>query len=263
MTLLIDSHCHPHLLDLSAHEGGLDFVMQHAKTQDVRAMLCVAVSLQEMPEMIALANRYPQIFLSVGIHPNEDSETTLDHLCALAGSHPNIIAIGETGLDYYRITPEAIANQQARFRLHIQAAKITKKPLIIHMRDADEDTLRIMAEEDAAAIGGVMHCFTSTHETAKRAMAMGFYISISGIVTFKNATALQAVAKEIPDDFLLIETDAPYLAPVPYRGKQNLPGYVRETALFLAQLRGQNFEKLAETTTHNFRRLFNVTANIA
>jgi len=221
--------------------------------------LCVSVNLQTFPEVLAIAQRFPNIFASAGVHPDDRSgeEPDIDRLVGLA-DHPKVVAIGETGLDYYRVEGDT-EWQRERFRAHIRAARQIRKPLIIHTREAAEDTLRIMQEEAAAGVGGVMHCFTETADVARRAMEMNFMISFSGIVTFKNATALKDVARAVPLENMLIETDSPYLAPVPYRGKTNQPAYVRFVAEEIARLKGISLESVAKATTANFFRLFNVT----
>ena len=220
--------------------------------------LCVSVNLQTFPEVLAIAQRFPNIFASAGVHPDDRSgeEPDIDRLVGLA-DHPKVVAIGETGLDYYRVEGDT-EWQRERFRAHIRAARQSRKPLIIHTREAAEDTLRIMQEEAAAEVGGVMHCFTETADVARRAMEMNFMISFSGIVTFKNATALKDVARGVPLENMLIETDSPYLAPVPYRGKTNQPAYVRFVAEEIARLKGISLESVAKATTANFFRLFNV-----
>ena len=208
--------------------------------------------------MFALVEKYPQFFASVGVHPDnrEGLEASAEKLVQLA-EHPKVVAIGETGLDYYRLEGDQ-EWQRERFRTHIRAANDCSKPLIIHTREAAADTLKIMREEQADKVGGVMHCFTETREVAEAALEMGFYISISGIVTFKNASQIKEVAKYVPLDRLLVETDSPYLAPVPYRGKTNEPGLVRHVAEEIAKLRGIDFEEIAVATTQNFFRLFSL-----
>ncbi len=255
--MLVDSHCH---LDLIQGTNP-DTLVAAAHAQGVSHFLSVSVELDHFPTLLGIAQRIENVFASVGIHPNTSSEVAIDvqTLCALADD-PQIIAIGETGLDYFRSQGD-LTWQQQRFRTHIQAAKETGKPLIIHSRDAAQDTLRILREENAAAIGGVMHCFVEDWETAQQAIEMGFYISFSGIVTFKNAKALQAVAKQVPLERLLVETDSPYLAPVPHRGKTNQPAYVRHVAEFIAKLRQETFETIARVTTDNFFRLFNTATH--
>ncbi len=249
--LLTDSHCHLDRLD-----GDLDEVLSQARDAGVGSFLCVSINMENVQEVINIAHRYPQVFASVGVHPNEQQgrEPELEELLALADD-PEVIAIGETGLDYFHSKGD-LGWQQERFRRHISAAKISGKPLIIHTRDAAEDTLRIMLEERAGEAGGVMHCFTGDWETAARAMEMGFYISFSGIITFNSATELREVARLVPADRLLVETDSPYLAPVPYRGKPNQPAYVRQIAERLAELRETSLEDIAQITTGNFRTLF-------
>lgn len=218
--------------------------------------LCVSVTLDKFPEVLALAEEYDNFYASVGVHPDyEDiAEPSIDELFSLA-NHPKVIAIGETGLDYFRLTGD-LEWQRERFRTHIRAAILAKKPLIIHTRSAADDTLRIMQEEGAAQVGGVMHCFTESLEVALQAISMGFYISFSGIVTFKNALALKQVAQKIPLDKILVETDSPYLAPVPFRGKINQPAYVKFVAQEVANLRGISIEAITEATTNNFFNLF-------
>jgi TatD DNase family protein len=222
--------------------------------------LCVSVDLPDFPRVLALAEEYPNIFASVGVHPDyEDTpEPTVEQLVELS-NHPKIVAIGETGLDYYRLTGD-LEWQRERFRTHIRASRATRKPLIIHTRAASEDTIRIMREEGAGTadggVAGVMHCFTESLEVAQASMELGFYISFSGIVTFKSAKDLQAVALAVPLERMLIETDSPYLAPVPYRGRMNEPGYVAHVAEFIANLKGISVEEVAERTSANFFDLF-------
>jgi TatD DNase family protein len=254
---LVDSHCHLNLLDLKAHGGSLDAAMEFAHAQGVKYMLCVCINLEEFPDMFRIVKSYPNVGASVGLHPNEavtTAEPLAQDLINLA-QDPKIVAIGETGLDYYRSSGE-VEWQRERFRQHIRAAKMTGKPLIIHSRQARADTLQIMREEDAAQVGGVMHCFTEDWEMASAALDLGFYISFSGIVTFPNAKEIQEVAQRVPLERILIETDAPYLAPIPMRGKPNEPAFVRHTAQFIATLRGIELTEFAEKTTDNFFRLF-------
>ncbi len=256
MLTFVDSHCHLDCLDLTPYEGKLDGAIQAAYAKQVKHMLCVCITLVNFPQVLQIAEAYDNIHASLGVHPNEavDTEPSAAELIELA-NHPKVVAIGETGLDYFRLEGEKEA-QQLRFRRHIQTAIATNKPLIIHTRDAREDTITLMKEEHAEKVGGVMHCFTETWEMAEQAMALGFYISFSGIVTFKNATALQDVAKRMPLDRMLIETDSPYLAPVPLRGKKNEPAYVPYVAEFLAELRGEALETIAKHTTQNYFDLF-------
>ena len=224
--------------------------------------LCVSVDLPDFPQVLDLAEKYPHIYASVGVHPDyeETPEPTMEDLVRLS-DHPKIVAIGETGLDYYRLQGD-LEWQRERFRTHIRASRATGKPLIIHTRSASDDTIRIMREEgagtDAGGAGGVMHCFTESLQVAEAAMAMGFYISFSGIVTFKSAKDLQAVALAVPLERMLIETDSPYLAPVPHRGKMNEPGFVRHVAEFLATLKNVPQDQVAQQTTDNFFKLFNI-----
>lgn len=256
--MLIDSHCHLDRLDLTPFNNDLAQALQAARDNDVSAFLCVAIDRGNIPAVLGIAEAHADVFASVGVHPNAEEEAgrpvTADELIELA-RHPKVIAIGETGLDYFRSEGD-LAWQHERFRQHIRAAIASGKPLIIHSREAAADTIRMMREEGAERIGGIMHCFVEDWETARQAIEMGFYISFSGIVTFKNASALQEVARKVPAQWLLVETDSPYLAPVPYRGKSNQPMYVRNVAEFLAQLRGEDYQQLAATTTANFRRLF-------
>jgi len=251
---LVDSHCH---LPLLGGDRGTAEYLAAAAEVGVSHVLCVAVDLESYPGVIALARQFPNVFASVGIHPNGEHEardTSLEEMCELAAD-PRVVAIGETGLDYYHQKGDT-SLQHARFRLQIQAAIAAGKPLIVHTRDAAADTIRLLREEGAERVGGVMHCFVEDWPTAAAAMELGFYISFSGIVTFRNATALQEVARQVPLARLLVETDAPWLAPVPRRGKPNEPAYVRHTAEFLAALRGEDYETLAAATTRNFFTLF-------
>ncbi len=256
--MLVDSHCH---LDFPELAERLPQVLDSMKDAGVEAALCAAVSLEALPALLALAKAHSQLYASVGVHP-EQRDCLEPDVAALVtyARHPKVLAIGETGLDYHwhKDEPEW---QRERFRVHIRAARASGKPLIVHMREAAGDTLRILAEEGAAAVGGVMHCFTETAEVARQAVDLGFLISFSGIVTFKNARELKEVAKTVPLDRLLVETDAPYLAPVPYRGKPNEPAYVRYVAAEVAALRGIPVEEVARATTDNFCRLFKVTIN--
>jgi TatD DNase family protein len=257
--MYIDSHCHIDFPELSARMPELLAKMEQNR---VTHALCVSVDLPDFPRVLALAEQYPHIFASVGVHPDypDTPEPTVKELVRLA-DHPKIIAIGETGLDYYRLEGD-LEWQRERFRTHIRASRETRKPLIIHTRSASADTLRLMREEgagtDQGGVGGVMHCFTESMEVAEASLEMGFYISFSGIVTFKSAKDLQAVAKAVPLERMLIETDSPYLAPVPYRGKMNEPGYVCHVAEFIANLKDVPLAQVAQQTTDNFRNLFKV-----
>jgi len=233
-------------------------VIANAKALGVEHMLCVSVDLESYPEILRLAEQYERIYASVGVHPNTrmQEEVSQETLIELA-SNDHVIAIGETGLDYFRSEGD-LEWQRDRFRTHIKAAKSVNKPLIIHTRNVGEDITRILREEGADEVGGVMHCFVEDWETAQKAMQMNFYISFSGIVTFKNAKEVQEVAKQVPLERMLVETDSPYLTPMPYRGKPNQPGYTRYVAEFIAELKGLSFEQVAEQTTANFFNLFNV-----
>lgn len=257
---LVDSHCHLNQLDLTTFNGNLDNVMLEARAVGVEHCLCVCITSDDVPVLRELTSRYPDVSMSVGVHPNEVANDPLNYerLLELAASKA-CIAIGETGLDYYRTeTEDAYELQRQRFREHIRVARALKKPLIIHTRQAAEDTLKIMQEEGANEIGGVMHCFSENWDIAKRALNLNFYISFSGIVTFKNATTLHDVAQRVPLNKMLIETDAPYLAPVPNRGKPNHPAWVQHVAKAISALRNESYETIAEETTHNFYRCFNV-----
>lgn len=254
--MLIDSHCHLDRLDLAAHGGSLDAALDAARAAGVGHFLCIGVSADNAATVKGLAERYADVDCSVGVHPLDlepGAEPALDWLLGEL-AHPKVVAIGETGLDYH-YEPESAALQQASFRLHLEAARITGKPVIVHTREARADTLALLREA-ALPQAGVLHCFTEDWEMAKAALDIGFYISLSGIVTFRNAEALRDVARQVPADRLLVETDSPYLAPVPHRGKPNLPQYVREVAEYLAVLRGVSYESLAEQTSSNFKRLF-------
>ncbi|MBK8163376.1 MAG: TatD family hydrolase [Gammaproteobacteria bacterium] len=257
--MLVDSHCHLDLLDLPQLGGSLDAVIDNARTNAVGRMLCVSITLEDFPRVLALANAREHVYASVGVHPNErdGKEPSVEDLVGIASAERKVIAIGETGLDYFRGSGD-MGWQRERFRRHIAAARRTGLPLIIHMRDATADTLDILREEDSAGVKGVMHCFTGDLATALAAIELGFYISFSGIVTFNSAADLRAVAASIPEEYLLVETDSPYLAPVPHRGKPNQPGYVRFVAECIAGLRGVPVERIAQVTTENFARLFNV-----
>lgn len=251
--MLVDSHCHLNFPEFTENIRAIRQLMQESQ---VGHALCVSVTLDKFPEVLSLAAQYPNFYASVGVHPDYEDieEPSVETLVSLA-QHPKVIAIGETGLDYFRLTGD-LEWQRMRFRTHIRAAILAGKPLIIHTRSAAEDTLRIMQEEGASKVGGVMHCFTESLEVALAAINMGFYISFSGIVTFKNATQLKEVAQAIPLDKVLVETDSPYLAPVPFRGKINQPAYVKYVAQEIANLRGIALDDVIQATTHNFFTLF-------
>lgn len=251
---IVDSHCHINFPELAER---MPEILSNAKENDVSHMLCVSVNLEDFPQVIALANEHKHIFASVGVHPcyKDVKEPTSEELIEIA-QDSNIVAIGETGLDYFRVEDEDMTWQHNRFINHITAAKAVDKPLIIHTRSSADDTMRMLKEEGADQCRGVMHCFAEDWETAKKALDLGFYISLSGIVTFKSAATVQEVAQKCPIDRILVETDSPYLAPVPLRGKMNEPANVRHTAQFVADLRGVSLAELAEQTTNNFFELF-------
>jgi len=256
--MFIDSHCHLDFPDLAKD---LDVLLRNMQENQVTHALCVSVDLLNFPRILALVEEHRNLFASVGVHPDYENqrEPDAEELSELA-QHPKVIAIGETGLDYYRLQGD-LEWQRERFRQHIRGARKANKPLIIHTRSAAADTLRIMQEENAHEVGGVMHCFTESWEVAEQAIAMNFYISFSGIVTFKNAVALKEVAKNIPLNRILIETDSPYLAPVPFRGKTNEPAFVRYVAEEIAKLRQISLEEIAIATTQNFFDLFKLGKN--
>jgi len=251
--MLVDSHCH---IDFEEYADQIPRILDGMARNQVTHALCVCVNLTDFPGVLALAEGHAQFFASVGVHPDqaEDASPSVGDLIERA-QNPKIVAIGETGLDYYRQNGD-LEWQRTRFRTHIRAARECGKPLIIHTRDAGEDTLRIMREERANEVGGVMHCFTETLEIALAAMELNFHISFSGIVTFKNAHAIKEIAKAVPLERMLVETDSPYLAPVPQRGKTNEPGWVRHVAEEIARLRGTSLEAVAAATSGNFFRLF-------
>ncbi|QWE07602.1 TatD family hydrolase [Polynucleobacter sp. JS-JIR-5-A7] len=258
--MFIDSHCH---LDFPEFQARLPEVLANMKAAKVSHALCVSVDLPDFPNVLKLAQDHPHLYASVGVHPDyEDTpEPSVEFLVETAKQQAKIIAIGETGLDYYRMgerSYESMEWQRKRFRTHIRAALLAKKPLIIHTRSASEDTINILKEEGADGIGGVMHCFTESLEVARKAMDMGFYISFSGIVTFKSAKDLQETCKQVPLERMLIETDSPYLAPIPYRGKTNEPAWVSKVGEFIATLKGVPIEKLASSTSDNFYQCFQI-----
>jgi TatD DNase family protein len=254
--MLVDSHCHLDRVNLKPYGGDFHGLMEETGSAGVEHMLCVAIDLEHYPKMRVLIDPYPQVSVSVGVHPNEQHrrEPAPEELVALAADSRNV-AIGETGLDYYRSEGD-LEWQHQRFRTHIAAARACDKPLIVHTRDAREDTIRILTEEGARDVGGVLHCFTESWDMARQALDLGFYISFSGVVTFKNADDLRVVAAKVPLDRLLIETDCPYLTPVPHRGKPNEPKFVSGVATCIAELRGMGVDELAAVTRDNFFRLF-------
>lgn len=251
--MFVDSHCHLDFPQLAEREGEIVSAMG---ANGVAHALCVSVKLEDFPRVLALAERHPGFYASVGVHPdNEDVQEPDEATLISLADHPKVVAIGETGLDYHwhKDEPEW---QRARFRTHIRAARACGKPLIVHTRSAAIDTIRLMREEAADKVGGVMHCFTESREVAEAALDLGFYISFSGIVTFRSARDLKAVAQYVPLDRLLIETDAPYLAPAPHRGKTNEPAWVVHVAEEIARLRDETLERIEAVTTDNFFRLF-------
>ena len=254
--MLVDSHCHLDRLDLKPFGGELDAALAAAAEAGVGHMLCVCIDMDNFPRVRELAHTHSRVSASVGVHPNERDtrEPDADELVDLARDE-QVVAIGETGLDYFRSEGD-LEWQRERFRRHIAAARQSGKPLIIHMRDATDDTLAILREERAGEAGGVMHCFVEDWETAKKAMELGFVISFSGIVTFRNAQALKEVARKVPDDMYLVETDSPYLAPMPHRGKSNHPAWVRHVAEHIAELRGTDLDTVAAQTTATYQRVF-------
>lgn len=254
---LVDSHTHLDLLDLRPVGGSLQRVIAEARAAGLGHMLCVAVSLRRLPRMLEIVRRWPGVSATAGLHPNDRGEPDEPDEAALAeaASAPEVVAVGETGLDYYRSEGD-LEWQRERFRRHIRVARALGLPLVVHSRAAGADTLAILRGEGAAEVGGVLHCFTDGWETARQALDLGFHISFSGIVTFRNAEALREVARRVPLDRMLVETDAPYLAPVPKRGKPNFPAYVRHTAERIAALRGEPLARIAEATTEAFFACF-------
>lgn len=253
--MFVDSHCHINFPDLA---NRLPQVFERMAANGVTHALCIGVELEKFPEIRMLAETHANVYASVGVHPDHEdcTEPTVEELVALA-DHPKVVAIGETGLDYFRLTGD-LEWQRARFRTHIRAARTCRKPLVIHTRAAADDTLAIMREENAGEAGGVMHCFTESLAVAEAALDLGFYISFSGIVTFKNAAALREVAAAVPLARMLIETDSPYLAPVPHRGQTNEPGFVRHVAEEIARIRNLSVEEVGQATSRNFFRLFGI-----
>ena len=257
--MLVDSHCHLNFPEL---QSNMEQIRASMHDNQVGHALCISVTLKDFPQVLTLAETYPNFFASVGVHPDYEDEPpfTVDDLVNLA-NHPKVIAIGETGLDYFRLTGD-LEWQRERFRTHIRAAIKSQKPLVIHTRSAAEDTLRIMREENAQLVGGVLHCFTESLDVALEAIDLGFYISFSGIVTFKNAVMLKEVASQLPLDRILVETDSPYLAPIPYRGKINQPAYVKHVAEELSRIRNISLAEIMEATTANFFRLFKTSTSL-
>jgi TatD DNase family protein len=261
--VFVDSHCHLDCIELKDFNNSFENLINHTRNAGVEHVLCVSINLEQYPGMLQKVRDYPDVSVSAGLHPLSDKNEkfSVEYLTGLA-CDDKVVAIGETGLDYY-YQKDTRALQQEQFRGHIQVARQLDKPLVIHTRDAAHDTLEILEQEHAEQCGGIIHCFTESQDFANQALEMGFMISFSGIVTFRNADRLRAVAKTVPDDRLLIETDSPYLAPVPYRGKQNQPAYVQYVAATLAEVRNTSVEHIAEITKNNFYRLFNLSGQQA
>ena len=254
--MLIDSHCHLNMIDLDAHDGDLQNVLTHAAELNIGHFLCVSCDPACHDDLTAIADEYDRVSISVGLHPTELPGTPVDVDTLLRqAKHPKVVAIGETGLDTFHCDGD-LKWQHERFESHIHVAHETGMPLIVHARDAKKDTIEFMKKAYQKDVPGVLHCFTEDWEMARKGLDCGFLISFSGIVTFKSATSIQQVAMKVPDDGYLVETDSPFLAPMPHRGKPNVPGFVRHVADYVAELRGQTGEKVANDTTENFKRLF-------
>lgn len=254
--MLVDSHCHLDRLKLDKYDGDLKQALDKAREAGVGKMLCVGISLNNREAVTRLAEEYDDVVASVGVHPLDvDAGLATEAELVAWGEHPKVVALGESGLDYY-YSDESKTVQQESFAVHLRAAAEARLPVIVHTRDARQDTLDLIREHGSEESAGVLHCFTESWEMAKAAMDMNYYVSLSGIVTFKNAEELRDVARKMPLDRLLVETDSPYLAPVPFRGKPNEPAFVREVAKFVADLKGITYEKLCEITGDNFHRLF-------
>ncbi len=256
--MLIDSHCHLDRLNLSAYDGDLTLPLQQAQQDGVGKILCVSTDMARLPDIMALVNGYEHVYGSVGVHPMSDEITTVTkEQLVTATESPKIIAIGETGLDYY-YQPDTIDAQKQSFIKHLQASAEVKMPVIVHTRDAKKDTVDIIRQHGDASVGGVLHCFTEDLEMAQEAISLNYWISFSGIITFRNADPLREVVKQVPLERILVETDAPYLTPAPYRGKPNEPKYVKRVAECVAEVKGISYEEVARITTENFHRLFNI-----
>lgn len=254
--MLVDSHCHIPVICQEPDAPTADEIVARAEESGVSHMLCVGVDLPSFPGVRAVVDAHPNVFGSVGVHPNTETDAcpSAETLLELA-DHPGIVAIGETGLDYY-YDDVPLELQHTRLKTHVAVAREAGKPLIIHCRDAGDDLIEVLRSTGASAVGGVMHCFVDTWEVASAAMDLGFYISFSGIVTFKSAESVRDVARQVPLERLLVETDAPWLAPVPYRGKRNQPAYVRHVAEQIAELKDTSFDEIAAVTSRNFFELF-------
>jgi TatD DNase family protein len=258
--MLVDSHCHLDRIDLTPYDGDLEKAVQAAVDRGIDRMLCIGIDLNNAPTVVAIAEKFANIYASVGIHPLDISDDICSQQALIElADHPKVVAIGETGLDYYYST-ERKEDQQRSFVQHLKASASTGKPTIVHTRDAREDTIKLIAEHGSAEVGGVLHCFTESWAMAEAALDMGYYISFSGIITFKNAAELRDVVSRVPIERLLVETDSPYLAPVPYRGKKNEPKYVLEVAECVAEIKGLSLQEVARQTTANFERLFSLSA---
>jgi len=258
--MLADSHCHLDRIDLSPFDNQFSNAIKAANEKGVEHFLCVAINTENQQRVIEIAESHPNIHASVGVHPlYTKGETASVESLSKVAAHPKVVAIGETGLDYF-YDAETKQQQLSLFRTHVQAAVEVNLPLIIHTRDARQDTLDIFRSENAEKVGGVLHCFTESLEMAESAMELGFYVSFSGIVTFNNAEALREVAKNIPLDRILVETDSPYLTPKPYRGKPNSPMYVSEVAKLISNLRGMDYQEFCQITTDNYLKLFKINA---
>ncbi len=255
--MLVDSHCHLDRIDLSPYDGDLSRAIEAAQMRGVERLLCISISVENRQTVLDIAKQHDCVYASTGIHPLdvESGTANKNELVEWIKEHEKIVAVGETGLDYYYDDKNKVLQQES-FAIHLQAAGETHKPVVVHTRNAKQDTLDLIKEHGNLESAGVLHCFTEDWDMAKQAMDLNYYISLSGIVTFKNAESLRDVARNMPMDKLLVETDSPYLAPVPYRGKRNEPKYVREVAEFVAELKGVSYEHLAEVTTDNFNRLF-------
>ncbi len=257
--MIVDSHCHLDRLKLDHYDGDLNQAVLAASAAGVSKMLCISIDRSNVSAVVDIANRFSHVYASVGIHPLDvaDTPAMIDELLAMSTLHEKVVALGETGLDYY-YSQDNKKTQQDSFVAHLEAAKLCSKPVVVHTRQAQKDTIELISTHSDPSIAGVMHCFTEDWNMAKQALDLGFYISISGIVTFKNAEQVRDVALRTPLDRLLVETDSPYLAPVPHRGKSNEPKFVKHVAEFVADLRGETFEHFAATTTANFDRLFSI-----
>lgn len=253
--MLVDSHCH---LDFPGLSENLSSILENMAQHGVTHAMCIGVDIENFPGVLALAETHSNLYATVGVHPDYENvhEPTIDELVELA-THPRVLAIGETGLDYYRLKGD-LEWQRERFRTHIRAARKISKPLVVHTREAADDTLRILAEERADEVGGIMHCFTENTDAAKKALDLGFHISFSGIVTFKSAEQVREVVRITPLERILIETDAPYLAPVPHRGKTNQPAFVKQVAEKIAEVKSISLEEVSEITSRNFFRMMKI-----